>query len=552
MVENPNGIPSAETRRGGNSARDDCLEAACARTDVSGRDLRRRLLLTAVSLGLAWFCPPSPGSPTDPAPLPACLVCHPGSDRNHASGHAFGARDCSPCHGGDPAAASQEAAHRGLVPFPGNLDNAARTCGTCHPAQLEGVTTGPMATLTGMITATRQAFRGSWGQTESFAHPDPQAGSGPDGAAGATPFSSRTPPASPPAPDAGARQTGDGPATVSDLGDAPADSLLRKLCVSCHLGQPKVRHAHDPIRDRGGGCLACHVNDYPTGAHPEVSARVRDERCFGCHSRSARISLAYTGFAEVDEGALERPVGGGSLGRLPDGRLLERMAPDSHHRAGLACIDCHTGAEVMSLRYEKRGIACEHCHGPGNGDILVFAPPIQVANPASLVASPSARGAAENQNVPISLAQIEVRGEEVFLHRKLAGGEVRVPPYRTVDHPLAQQHERLTCEACHSQWAPRCYGCHLRYDPDGQQWDHLVRRVTPGRWIERRSDTRNGPPDVALRDDGRLGPVVPGMIMTVEHPDWQEPLVRTDFAAISPHTTGRARPCDSCHAASQP
>ena len=38
------------------------------------------------------------------------------------------------------------------------------------------------------------------------------------------------------------------------------------------------------------------------------------------------------------------------------------------------------------------------------------------------------------------------------------------------------------------------------------------------------------------------------MIMTVEHPDIGEPLFRRLFGALSPHTTGRARSCTSCHA----
>ena len=31
-------------------------------------------------------------------------------------------------------------AHNGLIAFPGNLDNAAQTCGSCHAAQVASVT----------------------------------------------------------------------------------------------------------------------------------------------------------------------------------------------------------------------------------------------------------------------------------------------------------------------------------------------------------------------------------------------------------------------------
>ena len=49
---------------------------------------------------------------------------------------------------------------------------------------------------------------------------------------------------------------------LATLTDSPADSLLRKWCAGCHLGRKKTAHRLDATRDRGGGCLACHINDY--------------------------------------------------------------------------------------------------------------------------------------------------------------------------------------------------------------------------------------------------------------------------------------------------
>ncbi len=398
-----------------------------------------------------------------------CLGCHPGRDQGHVAGHAFAARQCTACHAGDATATAQDAAHQGLVAYPGNLENAGRTCGACHPAQLAGVLAGPMATLRDMIPGTRQAFgEDAAGRPASLTGLQRDAGGAPDAGPPATPISS---------PTVAGSNSGPGATPLPGLGHSPADSLLRKLCVSCHLGQPKTRHALDPLRDRGGGCLACHVNDYPPGAHAEVSARVRDERCFGCHARSSRVALAYAGLAEVDEGALAR-ADRSTLGRLADGRLVERLPADVHHRAGLRCVDCHRGEEVMNLG--AAGAACEACH-------------------------------------------------------------------RLESHPHAREHARLTCAACHSQWAPQCFGCHLRFEPAGEQWDHHERRVTPGRWVERRWDVRNGLPTLALGADGRIRPVVPGMVRTAEHPAWEGPRSRAHFRAIAPHTTGPARACETCH-----
>ena len=351
------------------------------------------------------------------AAVPGCLGCHPVRDQGHPAGHAFAAGDCTACHAGDAAAATRELAHAGLVAFPGNLENAERTCGRCHPAELAGVRASPMATLRGMVTGNRQAF-------------------------GEAPAGDRK---SAPAAAAG----------VASLGQSPADSLFRKLCASCHIAHPKARHALDPVRDRGGGCLACHLNDYPAGAHAELSARVRDERCFGCHSRATRMALAYSGLAEVDESALAR-VDRSRLGRLPDGRLVERVPGDAHHRAGMRCVDCHRGTQVMGLA-GKAGPVCEDCHREG--------------------------------------------------------GKARMPA-----HPYAREHARLTCEACHSQWAPQCEGCHVRFEPGAEQWDHHERRLTPGRWLADRGKMQPVVPNLGERPDGRIAPFVPGMAMSAEFP----------------------------------
>ena len=111
-------------------------------------------------------------------------------------------------------------------------------------------------------------------------------------------------------------------------------------------------------------------------------------------------------------------------------------------------------------------------------------------------------------------------------------------------------HERLECSTCHSQWAPQCFGCHMQYDPDGTQWDHTEQQETAGRWHEQRSDFRNEPGALGVNAMNRIELFIPGMIMTLVHPDWDgEKFVRI-FAPISPHTTGPARSCESCHRSS--
>jgi hypothetical protein len=320
------------------------------------------------------------------------------------------------------------------------MNNAAETCGTCHAEKVQSVTHSSMHSGHGMVKTTRLLV---------------------DGEAGAP-----------------------GTNTIQSLGHSPADSMLRKLCVSCHLGQEKTAHRLNPTSDRGGGCLACHINTYPETAHPALSRKVSDGRCFGCHSRSGRISLSYAGLAEV------QPAEGEKL-RLADGRHVQQMPPDVHYRAGMGCVDCHSGAELMGEKTtaphpgNSARVSCTDCHEP------------------------------------------------------------------TPDHlEITDNHQRLECATCHSQWAPQCFGCHMEYDPDGQQWDHLERAETPGRWHEKRWDIHNGLPAMGVNGAGRIELFVPGMIMTLDHPDWEEEKFVRVFAPLSPHTTGKARSCESCHRSS--
>jgi len=460
--------------------------------------------VAGLGLGLAW-------AGTEAADR--CVSCHSERTQGFSEGHRFGEADCTACHGGDGEAGDERAAHQGLLAFPGNLSNAARACGGCHGERVASVSGGFMATGRGMVEITRHVL----GE-----HPATRGG-------------------------------GD----LSALSHRPADALLRKLCASCHLGQEKRRHAHDVTRDRGGGCLACHLNHHPQDGHPPLSARVQDGRCFGCHSRSSRISLSYAGLAEVDGLALDR-MAPERLARLDDGRLVEHRPPDVHHRAGMACIDCHTATGLMGsaegLTYQREAvdIACEDCHR-NRGPRLRVSDRTQVwsglRRGLPFVQSPEGE-LLRTARFGSPLWHIEVRPAGLFLHRKLAGGAIRIPQMTPESHP-AEGHEHLTCTACHSQWAPQCFGCHLGYDPAGQQWDHVERRATPGRWVETRWGVRNGPPPLGVTAEGRVAPFVPGMILTVEHPNWEQPMFARLFVAIAPHTTGASRACPSCHTSSE-
>jgi hypothetical protein len=170
--------------------------------------------------------------------------------------------------------------------------------------------------------------------------------------------------------------------------------------------------------------------------------------------------------------------------RLADGRPVATLQADVHYLAGMGCVDCHRADDVM--------------------------------------------GAA-----PDVLHQREaVAAKCTDCHE----------PHR--DDP---RHERLTCASCHSQWAPQCFGCHMEYNEVGEQWDHIERAVTPGRWDSKRWGVRNGLPPLGVNGAGDIDVFVPGMIMTVDHPEWESPRFFREFAPLSPHTIGPPRSCASCH-----
>ena len=473
-------------------------------------------MLCRLPLLLALFIvtlPSARADAGDPATgVNGCIQCHAAEQSGFIAAHAFAPADCVACHAGDPASSTEDGAHAGLIAFPGNLATADRACGGCHANRVAGVMGNLMQTGHGIVHKTRAVL---------------------DDAAGA----------------------GD-PADFQSLRHSVADSMLRKQCASCHLGQPKRRHALDVTHDRGGGCLACHINDYPDDAHPVLTTQVEDGRCFGCHSRSGRISLSYAGLAETvppaDPG--ERP----EL-RLADGRPVERLSADVHYLAGMSCIDCHTSVGLMAdageanHQREAVDIACTDCHGGGGSRITMQDWPPELSGMKKHVPFAASATtlflATEKHGTPIW--NVELRDDGAWLHTKNTGRVLRIPEPAPRQHGRDPSHERLTCAACHSQWAPQCYGCHMDFDPDGEQWDHIDKAVTPGRWTDRFWHAENGLPALGVNEWNEVEPFVPGMIMTVAHPAWDTAKFVRRFAPLSPHTTGASRSCESCHRSSR-
>lgn len=513
----------------------------------------------------AWWGPPIDAIRKHPVPVvlgrrEGCLFCHAGVKGLSAS-HSAEAVGCASCHHGNPFTLDKGTAHANMVLVPGNLADADRSCGTsaCHPGIAPRVRGSLMNTMAGIVAVDREIWKGG--------------GRGAEGVR---------------------------PASVGQLGHAGADSHLRQLCASCHLGAEKTAWGGVHETSRGGGCNACHLTYSPEASralskyvqarsatgnrlattgrqagstdppslHPNVSIAISGDHCFGCHSRSGRISTNYEGWHETQLEAVPGEADSHRYRTLEDGRVFTFVQADIHAEKGMECVDCHTSREVMgdgiarARKWEPIRVGCEDCHFGGPPRTVT----VEQLDPESLKiaklrsrAQPGARflaGGAE----PLVNTSIDAAGKS-WLTTKRRGErlELRAPA------PVCAEgggHARLSCVSCHSAWAPRCTGCHTKFDPAREGVDLLTGEPTKGDWIETSSGFSAVPPTLGMRkvpgsrilNPGSfvVDPFIPGMVISLDRnqvaggkPD---NVFRRLYARAFSHTISKgARSCQSCH-----
>ena len=465
-----------------------------------------------------------PAEPTPTAVVAGCAACH--ADASEGPGGVHGALTCDLCHLGGPGADDEVEAHAGMELEAGALDTVGRTCGRaeCHAREAERVLGSTMATGRGLVAVDRWFFG-------ELLHPD------------------------------GEQTIGDVLATSAP---SPGEDHLRRLCLGCHLGTRRDNR-DDAVTGAGSGCSACHSLSHPGPGrpHPAIAGVPVDGFCFGCHSRSGRISLSYGGLAEVRGAGLQ---GCEVTQELPDGRTACRQERDLHNAAGLACVDCHLHSELMgdgtSWSHQERAteITCQACHGPGASQTTWSAvdDPITTSilglhkeprRPEEQVrlgerGTPLWNLRPASELVPTATGQSSDPPEGWILLRKLDGSQLPVPQTSDGPHHALKGHERVTCDACHAAWAPACADCHTRFEPEGEQWDFGAAAVRPGAWVETAEHFGVAPPALAVHGD-RIVPAMPGMVARLE---LDPPTDHRLYARAAPHTTGPGRSCASCHA----
>ncbi len=466
-----------------------------------------------------------------------CVTCHVRPEEDPGGAHARAAVGCSTCHLGNPLAFDKARAHAGMEPEPGALRTVSLTCGRagCHVREAQRVATSLMARASGIVSVNRWAF----GEI-----PEP-------------------------------RGTASMAETLAKANPSPAERHLAKLCAGCHLHALR-ENRDDAIHGNGSGCSACHVARRLPGAvprpHPAVDARVTDDRCLGCHSRSGRIALTYEGLYEVEKA--QAGACGHAATTLHDGRPACRAEADVHRLAGLSCVDCHLHTDLMGdgtaweHSEEQVEITCEACHGPavgGEGATGTTGTMGTKETTWAEVTDPISRDLLRlrgETRPPEERVRLGRRGTPVWNLRPSGSGWVTLRKGQGValvtrqtpidaNHVLPG-HERLTCSSCHAAWAPTCSTCHTRYESEGRQWDFATGAETPGRWVESSDGYDARPPALAVRADGRIAPAVPGMVMDLEATAAGGPrTARRLYSSFDPHSTGKkARDCASCHLSS--
>lgn len=408
----------------------------------------------------------------------ACLSCHEGIEAISDT-HDF---TCVQCHQGDDKATAMAAAHKGMYSNPADGKVVAKTCGTsgCHTDQLHKVETSLMATAAGEINATRYA----WGAQDTV-----DAVYGVDAVGGL-----KTIP------------------TQKESGEL-VDDMLRKKCLRCHINSPSPNRLGDY---RATGCAACHMiyantGETMTGDKAILAAQKKNQeekknskelmadvsgliskrgypikhrlttaiptvQCVRCHSGN-RVGTEYIGLFEHDYEKMYRsPRYQWNAPLAPYGIDQHTLNADVHYEAGLACIDCHTGTEMMgngetlAATHEAMEVSCSTCHGTPNsapktaavaaGDDVLKA---GAANPNYSVR------VGDNVAVTVKgtkLGNVKKTAQGLVLTSKVTGKEHPIPLLKDmasqpVAHTAPGHIDKMECSACHSAWMSGDFGTHL-------------------------------------------------------------------------------------------
>lgn len=475
-----------------------------------------------------------------------CVNCHNEMEGFELS-HSPQIIGCNACHLGNPSTSNKIFAHRGMILIPGNTSDAAKTCGAvnCHPGIPERIEASLMNTMSGVISVNRFAF-------DELEKPE-------------------------------------GHFDVHELTQSPADNHNRNLCASCHLSNEKTHWGAINELSRGGGCNACHLNysnlaieqlnnyqkskiksensneiqnkfeSFPK-IHPQLNINVTNDHCFGCHSRSGRISTNYEGWSEtLYSASLIKDKNNFRL--LMDGRVFQKAKDDVHHSAGMICIDCHVSLEIMGdgnlyeHMEEQTKVQCVDCHSNESRSVSYSQLDYESKK---IVDLRNGRKGNENflitakSNIPLINTYVKSAGQK-YLITKSSKQKLKLNPPAEICIE-GKAHKRLSCSSCHTEWVSHCVGCHTEFDPILEGYDLLDNKDITGSWNEAPSDFYVDYPVLGVRKEKYGNEIIdtflPGMVLTIDNMKYNpdKKIFKRLFAPTFSHTTNKTgRSCQSCH-----
>ncbi len=405
-------------------------------------------------------------------------------------------------------------------------------------------------------------------------------------------------------------------------------------CSSCHVpySNDGFYEGGDPTiaKDQPGKLLLHRLQGSRKSkvTHGDITySGIPSETCNSCHNRGKRIGVSYQGIMEFPYGSPYSPTGGKQPPLHTKNYLF--IKDDLHHQVqsrpenpqgGMLCQDCHTTVDMHGdgnlpgTTLAQVEIECEDCHGTVSKFPWELALGHGEEHAQDIGDTP--RGLADDITAEQYFAEVYdaedgylltargnpfgnvvKRGNKVIMH-SASGLDFEVPVLKqialdgtwkndtaqTAMLSVGKHMESMECYACHADWAPQCYGCHITVDysegktdidwinnansrgEDGLTADAALGTnglTSAGKVSETRSYLRWEEPTLGINGEGRVSPLMPGcqVITTVIDKDgntvvhnetWMTPdaggTKGLDHAAVQPHTAGRlARSCESCH-----
>ncbi len=401
-------------------------------------------------------------------------------------------------------------------------------------------------------------------------------------------------------------------------------------CSSCHIpyGNEGYYEGNDPtINKKEHGHLLVHEMQATRDAKVHVPSTgvtfsgIHPETCNSCHNRGKRIGVSFMGLMEQPYGSPLRP--GGKPQLKTHGKRYQHLKSDIHFRAGMTCQDCHTSIDmhgdgnIAGTTLGQVEIECSDCHGTttkfpwelkigyGENNLAVGAPEgargLANALPnwmkQGTVYNPEGGYLLSTRGNPLGNV-VKKKGSNTVIAHLASGKDLIVPVLKSLEikkklskngqvamYDVKAHMKKLECYACHSSWAPQCYGCHVKTDyrkgkskidwiasgsthfKNGETSESVLgtkgkRQI--GKSSETRSYTEWENPILGINGEGLVTPIIPGcqVTYTVIGPKGETLILNKqarvhdnghivdaiDMSPVQPHTTTlHARTCESCH-----